>query len=400
MKTRWMILVLLVLGTTPACSDNHIDFVKPGKPLMPSEKEPDNDREEYVETLAEDDPSMVTPFEAFPFQSQPDHKIYYRIPAMVVSQQGTILVFAERRPGRSDAGDIDIVMKRSTDSGKTWSEVIVIRDDGSNRCQNPVPVVLPTGRILLLSCWNLGADSRDREVFVTHSDDDGITWSKAVRIPGIKPDDWSWYATGPCHGIVKTRKPYVGRIVIPCNHRADNHKNSFSHVIYSDDNGETWKLGGNAPYTNGNESTVVELGDGSLMLNMRNSDSTDPYRMAAVSTDGGKSFGTAFRTDLTEQITGCQGSILRYTLDPATKVATLLFANPPTQDTRKNGTIRLSTDNGRTWPRKLQYVPDNTYTSYSDMAVLSRNHIAVIYESGFKSDDGLRFQIVNLQDFK
>lgn len=402
MKMKWLALCLCLLAGSPACSKDDSGFKRAEKPLRPDEPEaePDNDKEEYVEALREDDPSVTTPFEAYPFVSEPTNRLYYRIPAMVVSKAGTILVFAERRPGRSDTGDIDIVLKRSTDNGKTWGPVIVVRDDGNNRCQNPAPVVLPSGRILLLSCWNLGADSRNREVYITHSDDDGLTWSQPVHVEGVKVAEWSWYATGPCHGIVKTRKPYVGRIVIPCNHRSDNHKNSFSHVIYSDDDGATWKLGGNAPYTYGNESTVAELGDGSLMLNIRNSDSTDPHRMASVSTDGGRTFGPVYQTGLVEQITGCQGSLLRYTLDPATRKATLLFANPPVAESRRNGTIKLSEDNGKTWTQQLQYVPDNAYTSYSDIAVLSRNRIAVIYESGYKSDDGLRFKIVDLADFK
>lgn len=151
----------------------------------------------------------------------------YRIPAIVQTKAGTVLAFAEARHNSgSDTGDIDLVLKRSTDGGKTWGPIITVWDDAENVCGNPSPVVdRNTGRIILLSTWNNGKDpekkihSREsidtRRVFCMYSDDDGLTWSKPKEITrSTKKNRWTWYATGPCHAIQLTS----GRIVIPCDH--------------------------------------------------------------------------------------------------------------------------------------------------------------------------------------
>src|SRR6266478_1740107 len=184
----------------------------------------------------------------------------YRIPAIVVSTNGTVLAFCEgRKNSRSDTGKIDLLLKRSTDGGKTWSAQQIVRSDGDNVCGNPGPVVdETTGVVWLLMTWNLGADgereinngtSKDtRRAFVTHSADDGVTWTKPQEITAsVKKADWRWYATGPVNGIQLTRGTHKGRLVIPCNHTELNSSGqpvSRAHVIYSDDHGATWQLGG------------------------------------------------------------------------------------------------------------------------------------------------------------
>jgi sialidase-1 len=138
----------------------------------------------------------------------------YRIPSVVVTPKGTVLAFCEgRKTGRGDAGDIDLLLKRSTDGGKTWGRAQVVWDDAGNTCGNPCPVIdARTGTIWLLMTHNLGTDTEakvvggtstgSRTVWVTRSDDDGATWAKPVEITkDVKKPGWTWYATGPGVGI-------------------------------------------------------------------------------------------------------------------------------------------------------------------------------------------------------
>ena len=191
------------------------------------------------------------------FQKGQDGYACFRIPAIVRSKAGTLLAFAEaRRNSCSDTGNIDLVVKRSEDGGKTWSKAITVWDDGDNVCGNPAPIVdQETGRIILVTCWNLGEDhekeiidgkSKDsRRIYVLSSDNDGISWSAPKEISSsVKHPDWTWYATGPCHGIQLQNKKYKGRLVVSANHMVAGTKTYHSQLIYSDDKGETWKLGG------------------------------------------------------------------------------------------------------------------------------------------------------------
>ena len=225
----------------------------------------------------------------------------YRIPSLVLTTKGTLLAFCEgRRDSGRDAGKIDLVLKRSLDRGETWSNLQVVWSDDRNTCGNPTPVVdRATGVIWLLMTWNLGSDlerdieagrSRDtRRVFVCSSSDDGLSWTKPKEITrDVKPQGWHWYATGPVNGIQLTRGPHAGRLVIPANHSelsTNQHSLTRSHIIYSDDHGATWKLGGSEGEKT-NESTVAERADGSLLQNMR-SGSGQHRRAVAISRDGG-----------------------------------------------------------------------------------------------------------------
>ncbi|MEM9325020.1 MAG: sialidase family protein, partial [Bacteroidota bacterium] len=132
----------------------------------------------------------------------------YRIPALIVTKDNTLLAFAEGREA-GDAGDIDLLVRRSEDNGNSWSDQIVVWDQGTNSCGNPCPVIDErTGRIVLLMTWNLGSDAEGdiirkqgdstRVPYVTYSDDDGLTWStpKSLYQKGKDPQ-WGWYATGP-----------------------------------------------------------------------------------------------------------------------------------------------------------------------------------------------------------
>jgi sialidase-1 len=327
----------------------------------------------------------------------------YRIPTIVVTTNGTILAFCEgRKNSRSDTGKIDLLLKRSSDGGKTWSAQQIIRSDADNVCGNPAPVVdETTGVVSLLMTWNLGADgereigsgtSKDtRRVFVTHSEDDGVTWAKPQEITAsIKKPDWRWYATGPANGIQLTRGAHKGRLVVPCNHTETNNTSqavSRAHVIFSDDHGATWQLGGSEDELT-NESTVVERADGSLLQNMRSYQKKN-RRAVATSDDGGASWSHVKLDDaLIEPV--CQGSILRYSWPSVTPALSsenggrsrILFSNPASTK-RENLTIRVSYDEGATWP--VSKVIHAGPSAYSCLAVLPDKSIACLFERGEKS---------------
>lgn len=333
------------------------------------------------------------PIETDVFVAGQDGYHTFRIPSVILTVKGTLLAFAEaRRAGRGDAGDIDLVVKRSTDGGAAWSALQVIGDNGTGTFGNPCPVIdRESGTIWLLTTQNLGEDKESqildgtskggRTVWVMHSTDDGATWSEPKDISAsVKKADWTWYATGPGTGI-QTRG---GRLVIPANHALAGTKIHHSHLFYSDDRGKTWTLGGTAA-DHTNESQVVELADGRLMLNMRNHPPQKPENMrrVAISTDGGRTLGET-TTDRTLIEPPAQASLVRYSLASrgAGKSAgknRLLFANAAAPK-RERMTVRLSYDEGETWPvSRLIYEGPS---AYSCLVVLRDRTIGLLYERG------------------
>lgn len=317
----------------------------------------------------------------------------YRIPALAVTNSGTVLAFCEgRKKSASDTGDIDLLVKRSTDNGASWSAQTVVWDDLKNTCGNPCTVVdRDTGTIWLLTTWNRGDDherqiiaqeSKDtRRVFVTHSKDDGKTWAAPREITtDVKKPEWTWYATGPGSGIQMEQGPSKGRLIIPCDHIEAGTKHYYSHVIYSDDHGETWRLGGSTPQHQVNECEAVELSGGRLMLNMRNYDPTKKNRQVAFSDDGGLTWkDQRFDTQLIEPI--CQAAIER--CDIGDGKSALVFSNPASEKERVNMTLRASFDEGRMWENiKVLY---SGPSAYSDLAVLANGETACLYEAGRES---------------
>ena len=314
----------------------------------------------------------------------------FRIPSVIVTPQGTLLAFAEGRHGSAaDSGDIDLVLKRSGDGGLSWSPLRVLVDNGPNSASNPCPVVdRRTGTIWFLSTRNLATDRESDiiagtstaapTVWTMNSGDDGLTWSTPVEITAsVKTAGWTWYATGPGVGI-QTRS---GRLVIPANHAEYPGGTHRSHLFFSDDGGKTWSLGASAdPGTN--ESQVVELADGRLMLNMRNHPPKSAnFRMVATSTDAGRTLSSA-RADEALIEPPAQASILRYSTAAAQDRNRLLFSNAASSR-RERLTVRVSYDEGTTWPvaRALYDGP----SAYSTLTVLPDRSIGVLFERGDKS---------------
>jgi sialidase-1 len=320
----------------------------------------------------------------------------YRIPALIQSKKGTLLAFCEGRKGSSsDAGDIDLLLRRSFDGGKNWQPVQVVSDMGTDTIGNPTPVVdEKSGEILLLLTRNGGKITErmiengegQRTVWITRSRDDGASWSEPVEItPQVKKTDWTWYATGPGNGIQLRHGKYKGRIVIACDHTRLGTKARHSHLIYSDDRGINWKVGGIAEEKT-NESAVAELPNGELVLNMRSYHGRN-RRAVQRSQDGGETLQQPLQLDeaLIEPV--CQASLIQ-----AGKV--LLFSNPAAT-TRSRMTVRASKDGGRTWLAPPIVVHEGP-AAYSSVAAISKNRIGLLYERGEKGP----YERISLATFK
>ncbi len=326
------------------------------------------------------------------FMSSKEGYHTYRIPAIVVSNKGTILAFCEgRKYSSADYGDIDMVLRRSFDDGKTWQPMQIIADDGSNTTGNPSPVVdQSTGTIWLLFCRN------NYQVYVMKSRDDGATWSSPLEITkDVKKENWHWYATGPCHGIQLKN----GRLVIPCDHREAPGMHpemayTYSHVIYSDDHGSSWKLGGSVG-PRMDECTVVQTYDGSLYLNIRNYYPQGVgwhVRAYTLSKDDGVTWSEVkFDDTLIEPI--CQASVVRFTNKDNHDKNRVLFSNPASQTERVKMTVRLSYDECQTWNvSKILYLGPS---AYSDLAIAPDMTIYCLYERGEKN----RYEKITFANF-
>ena len=324
------------------------------------------------------------------FEAGKDGYAFFRIPAIIKIPEGPLLAFCEgRKWNRNDSGDIDLVMKSSQDGGKTWGALSVIWNDNDNVCGNPAPVWDAIAKKVVLVCtWNNGHDlspqirtynSLDtRRVFVLESSDYGKTWSKPREITdAVKKPTRGWYATGPCHAIQLSKS---GRIVVPCNHSENTIKHS--HLIYSDDHGKTWHLGAVQSEVGGDESTIAELPNGSIVQNMRMYNYRDehPCRAYLTSKDKGMSYSgnMVFAEELIEPV--CQGSILSVTRPNGKIGKLLLFSNPSSKKRRENLVLKMSKDNGASWQVHSTICPGKA--AYSDLVQVNSETIGVLFETG------------------
>jgi sialidase-1 len=302
----------------------------------------------------------------------------YRIPSLLLTNNHVLLAFCEARAGLDDTGHIGIALKRSFDNGITWEPMRIIADDGTGTIGNPCPLQdRDTGVLWLFLTRNPGdynhsiLDTPDhtRTVWYMTSEDDGVTWSEMVEVTdSTKDPNWSWYATGPGVGIQLS----TGRLIIPCDHVVSSILKS--HIIYSDDRGATWHIGGSLGEQT-NECQVVELADGSLLISSR-WHGEEGQRAFATSKDGGLTWSEVRLEPAIYEPT-CQGSIIRYQYRNF-----LLFSNPACGygDDRTDVKVRLSDDDGKTWPVGKTIEPG--HSAYSCLCELSDNTIGCLYERG------------------
>lgn len=342
--------------------------------------------------------------------SQPDSSVVFvpsgeyasmRIPALVITNKGTLLAFCEARVGTaSDWADIDMIMRRSTDQGKTWEpHIIIAAREGGKPTSNPTPIVAADGTIHLLY-------QRDyARAYYIQSKDDGKTWSKAVDITyafdAFRPEyDWKVLAPGPGHAIQLRN----GRLLVPV-WLSDpdkivprrSHGPSCVATIYSDDLGKTWSRGdivaNNSPELKSpNETIAVQLDDGRIMLTMR-SPSEVRRKAISYSPDGAGSWSKpVFDDELFEPV--CMASIIKVPPENKSGKSMLVFSNPDSRNIpkhpRKNLTVKLSFDDGENWP--VQKVLYKGSSGYSDLAV-GKNAIYCLYETNRESE-GWNYTIV------
>lgn len=338
----------------------------------------------------------------------------YHIPGLVVTAKGTVLAWCEarKRPaGVSDWDDIRILLRRSTDEGRTWSLPTSIADVPGEKTKNPFalamknvdpkdvtynnPVLIADkdGTVHMLFCLEY------MRAFYQRSTDDGLTWTSPVEItPAFetfrKDYDWKVLATGPNHGI----QLRTGRLVVPVwlstGTGGNAHRPSVTATVYSDDQGKTWKAGEIAvpnteEWINPNETVAAELADGSVMLNVR-SESKAHRRLVTVSKDGAAGWSKPrFDEALLEPI--CMGALTRYSTEAQGGKNRLLFSNPDNLSKakgkeepgksrdRKNLSVKLSYDEGQTWPVNKSVEPGPSM--YSDLAVTRSGTILCFYGS-------------------
>ncbi|MBK7346153.1 MAG: exo-alpha-sialidase [Chitinophagaceae bacterium] len=345
------------------------------------------------------------------FESGKDGHKSYRIPAIIKLNNGHLLAFAEGRvQGASDFGDVNIVLKISTDNGRTWGSIKTIVDYDTLQAGNPAPVVdltdpaYTTGRIFLF--YNTGnkqeSDVRNgnglREVWYKTSTNGGINWSEAVNItlqthrpklPQINPAynftaDWRSYANTPGHAMQFETGKYKGRIYIAANHSEGGIQNEsmdyIAHGFYTDDHGKTFHISNNVNLPGGNENMAAELSDGRIMLNIRNQRGDVRARYIAISSNGGQSWDTSyFDKNLPDPV--CQGSLL--TIGKKRKQNILAFSNAADEKRRDNLTLRISFDDGKTWKKNFVIYKNPSQpdaAAYSDIVKLSGKKIGVLYE--------------------
>lgn len=329
----------------------------------------------------------------------------FRIPAIIRAPNGDLLAFCEGRlNGSSDFGNIKIVLKRSSDKGKTWSPLQVVASNDSLQAGNPAPVVditdpeFPTGRIFLF--YNTGdaseSDIRNgkghRDVLYKTSIDNGRTWNDPIDIttqvnridqPAINPqwnfkEDWRSYANTPGHGFQFENGKYKGRIYIAANHSTGLPQQYFkdyrAHGFYTDDHGATFHLSETVPFPGSNESSAAPMTKGRMMMNSRNQ--TGKHRIVSLSSDGGATWDTTFVDyNLADPI--CEGSLLNIGTKKGKTV--LAFCNNVDTSHRDSLTLHISFNCGKTW--RKNFLIESKNTGYSDIVKISKKKIGVLYEA-------------------
>ena len=352
------------------------------------------------------------------FEAGKDGYKLYRIPGIIVTAKGTVLAYCEAR--KSDSGDwgpIDILLRRSTDGGKTWGPRQKIADVPGPKTKNPVALAQKLAQPEDVT-YNNAVAIADRSgavhflfcleymrCFYLRSEDDGASFSRPVEITAAfeklqSAYPWKVLATGPGHGIQLKN----GRLLVPIwlstGTGGHAHRPSITSTVFSDDGGKTWKCGAVAvPNTppeviNPNETCAVQLADGRVLLNVR-SESKQNRRILVTSPDGAADWSKPlFHDQLLEPV--CMASMVRLSEKGEVDKNRLLFSNPhnlersagkaePGQNRdRKNVSVKLSYDEAETWP--VSRTVEAGFSGYSDLAVAKHGTILLFYERG--STDG------------
>ncbi|SEC14204.1 sialidase-1 [Streptomyces sp. 2131.1] len=314
---------------------------------------------------------------------------HYRIPALTTSNKGTVLAAYDARPTLGDLpSNIGIVLRRSTDGGTTWQAQQVVRKDAAPKGYGDPSLLVDrtTGRIFLFYAAGenqgffgsaTGNDESDPNVLqadYSYSDDDGLTWTHRRITKQIKNPAWGGMFAASGEGIQLRNGAHKGRLIQ--QYAIRNNGANYAVSAYSDDHGETWHMGSPVG-PGGDENKTVELNDGTVMLNNRSA----PYRTVAYSTDGGVTY-TPFVQDTQLPDPANNGSIMRYAPDaPASNPQSswLLFSNTEATS-RKNLTVKMSCDNGKTWP--IRKVVDAGAAAYSTLTRLPSGRLGLLYERG------------------
>ncbi|QDU29801.1 Sialidase precursor [Anatilimnocola aggregata] len=312
----------------------------------------------------------------------------YRIPALIATKQGTLLAFCEGRVKATGLiGDIDLVLRRSTDGGKTWLPMQKIADASEDTLGNPCPVVdQKTGTIWLPFTRSPGPFSEQQivdsqssgptTVWIIKSDDEGATWSEPRDISATtREPSWTWYGTGPGIGIQLAS----GRLFIPSYHTERDSKMYRCHAIFSDDGGRTWQKGETVGEHTA-ECQAAQRSDGTVVLNMRGTNKQG-FRTLATSRDAGETWSKP-EIDRTLTEPACQAALIVMN-EPVTDRRLWLFSNPP-GTTRHNLTLRASKDEGKTWP--VAKVFDPGATEYSSLVSLPGGNLGLLYELSRKGE--------------
>lgn len=345
-------------------------------------------------------------------------KYGYRIPSLLTTTNGTILAFVERRLGLHDHAQNDIVLRRSSDGGKSWGPEIVAFEDGMNSINDPLTVQLDDGRILMMfarfpygrhardSGWikmaDLGYGDRENNVltFTTFSDDDGLTWSQPIDIsPQVKPPRWV-NANSPGSMIQIQKGPHRGRIITPLWGALPPKEKGGARrweiiVAHSDDRGKTWTR--SEPLDDPedgypNECQIAEAANGDLVIISRNQGGAN-FRKKTISTDGGATW-PPIATDKTLPSVACMGSILRGPEEGDGNWN--LFASFPSNVGRINGQLAISRDHGRTFV--IKKIVQGRFGYSSIQLSPDGQRLLCLYETGDPLQ--LRFLSIPLTEFR
>jgi hypothetical protein len=315
----------------------------------------------------------------------------YRIPAIVTANDGSLVTAIDKRVARNNdlASDIDILIRRSTDNGQTWSPALTIADLGSTNsdgASDPALVVdKASGKIICLFATNNGLMASNPSnlirIGMCTSSDNGVTWTAPVDITNqiygpacSNPISSTWYAAWIASG--RAHQLRNGRIVAAMGVRQTSATKIDNFMVYSDDAGVTWQTSTNIACNNGDEAKIVELNDGKLVMSIRSGGS----RRFVESTDKGITWGTPYNKP-TILDPACNGDFIRYTstIDGYDKNRLIHTVPYVSSSPRRNISVLLSYDEGQTWPvRKTLYLGNGDYSS---ITMLPDGTLGVYYEN-------------------